>query len=59
MQAVRQLSAPVGITLSRFIAQEQKNFPDTKGELSQLLSDISLEAKIMNLDIKPCRTDPY
>ncbi|HCP35484.1 MAG TPA: fructose-bisphosphatase class I, partial [Deltaproteobacteria bacterium] len=41
MQAVRQLSAPVGITLSRFIAQEQKNFPDAKGELSQLLSDIS------------------
>ena len=51
MQAVRQLSAPVGITLSRFIAQEQKNFPDAKGELSQLLSDISLAAKIMNRDI--------
>ena len=50
MQAVRQLSAPVGITLSRFIAQEQKNFPDAKGELSQLLSDISLAAKIMNRD---------
>ena len=51
MQAVRQLSAPVGITLSRFIAQEQKNFPNANGELSQLLSDISLAAKIMNRDI--------
>ena len=51
MQTVRQLSAPVGITLSRFIALEQKQFPDAKGELSQLISDISLAAKIMNRDI--------
>lgn len=51
MQAVRQLSAPVGTTLSRFIAQEQRNIPEAKGELSQLLADISLAAKIMNRDI--------
>ena len=50
MQAVRQLSAPVGITLSRFIAQEQKNIPDAKEKLSQVLSDISLGGKIMNRD---------
>ena len=50
-QAVRQLSAPQGMTLSRFIAQEQRNFPEAKGELSQLLADISLASKIMNRDI--------
>ncbi len=51
MQTVSQLSAPVGTTLSRFIAHEQRNHSEAKGELSQLLADISLAAKIINRDI--------
>ncbi len=48
---VRRLSAPVGITLARFIAQEQRQFPDARGELSQLLADLSFAAKVINRDI--------
>ena len=51
MRAVERLSAPVGTTLSRFIAQEQKHFPEARGELSQLLADLSLAAKIINRDV--------
>ena len=51
MRAVERLSAPVGTTLARFIAQEQKHFPEARGELSQLLADLSLAAKIINRDV--------
>ncbi|MBC8259910.1 MAG: class 1 fructose-bisphosphatase [SAR324 cluster bacterium] len=51
MQSVSQLSAPVGTTLSRFIAQQQHTHKGAQGELSQLLADISLAAKIINRDI--------
>ena len=48
---INQLSAPVGVTLQRFIANEQRNYPQAKGDFTQLLADISLAAKIINRDI--------
>lgn len=48
---IHQLSAPVGVTLSRFIANEQQNYPQAQGDFSQLLADLSLAAKIINRDI--------
>jgi len=41
----------IGTTLDRFITFRQKDFPYAKGELSQLLRDIALAAKIVNLQI--------
>jgi len=38
----------VGITLDRFIKSKQSDFPFASGELSQLLRDIALAAKIVN-----------
>lgn len=38
----------VGITLDRFINSKQSDFPFATGELSQLLRDIALAAKIVN-----------
>jgi fructose-1,6-bisphosphatase I len=49
--AVRRLSAPVGTTLARFIAQEQRHYPQARGELSQLLADLAFASKIINRDI--------
>ncbi|MGA1127608.1 MAG: fructose-bisphosphatase class I, partial [bacterium] len=51
ISTINQLSAPVGVTLQRFIANEQRNYPQAKGDFTQLLADISLAAKIINRDI--------
>jgi fructose-1,6-bisphosphatase I len=42
------LALPVGTTLDRFIMRKQEDFPFATGELSQLLRDIALAAKIVN-----------
>ena len=42
------LAYPVGVTLDRFIKLRQSDFPFASGELSQLLRDIALAAKIVN-----------
>jgi fructose-1,6-bisphosphatase I len=42
---------PVGTTLDRFIMRKQEDFPYATGELSQLLRDIALAAKIVNREI--------
>lgn len=42
------LAYSVGITLDRFIKLKQSDFPFASGELSQLLRDIALAAKIVN-----------
>ena len=46
-----QLALPVGTTLDRFIMRKQEDFPYATGELSQLLRDIALAAKIVNREI--------
>ena len=45
------LALPVGVTLDRFILQQQGDFPFAKGELSQLLRDIALAAKIVHREV--------
>jgi fructose-1,6-bisphosphatase I len=45
------IALPVGTTLDRFIARKQEDFPYATGELSQLLRDIGLAAKIINREI--------
>jgi len=45
------LGYSVGITLDRFIKSKQDDFPFATGELSQLLRDIALAAKIVNREI--------
>ncbi len=45
------LALPVGTTLDRFIMRKQEDFPFATGELSQLLRDIALAAKIVNREI--------
>jgi fructose-1,6-bisphosphatase I len=45
------IALPVGTTLDRFIARNQDSFPHATGELSQLLRDIALAAKIVNREI--------
>ncbi|MCH7409950.1 class 1 fructose-bisphosphatase [Belliella sp. DSM 111904] len=42
------LAYSVGVTLDRFIKKKQDDFPFASGELSQLLRDIALAAKIVN-----------
>ena len=42
---------PVGTPLDRFIMRKQEDFPYATGELSQLLRDIALAAKIVNREI--------
>lgn len=42
---------PIGTTLDRFISRNQDSFPHAMGELSQLLRDIALAAKIVNRDV--------
>ena len=39
------------ITLGEFIIDKQADFPYAKGELSSLLSDISIAAKIVNREV--------
>ena len=45
------LAISVGTTLDRFIMRNQGDFPYAQGELSQLLRDIALAAKIVNREI--------
>lgn len=45
------LALPVGVTLDRFIKRNQEAFPFATGELSQLLRDIALAAKIVNREV--------
>ena len=46
-----KLALPVGTTLDRFINRNEKDFPYATGELSQLLRDVGLAAKILNREI--------
>ena len=46
-----KIAIPVGTTLDRFIKRHQTAFPHSSGELSQLLRDIALAAKIVNREI--------
>lgn len=45
------LSLPIGTTLSRFIRERQEQFSYASGELSQLLRDISVAAKVVNREV--------
>lgn len=45
------LALPMGTTLDRFIRQKQADFPYATGELSQLLRDLALAAKLVNREI--------
>ena len=45
------LGLPIGTTLDRFIKKKQDDFPFATGELSQLLRDIALAAKIVNREV--------
>jgi fructose-1,6-bisphosphatase I len=51
MASTTDLGKPVGVTLDRFIKRNQDAFPFATGELSQLLRDIGLAAKILNREI--------
>ena len=51
MTQLEKYAAPVGTALDRFIAQKQEQFAYATGELSQLLRDIALAAKIINREI--------
>ncbi len=46
-----QLGIPIGTTLDRFIKRSQDRYPKSTGELSQLLRDIALAAKIVNREV--------
>jgi fructose-1,6-bisphosphatase I len=48
---IDQFVASIGTTMDRFIFQRQAEFPYAKGELSQLLRDIALAAKVVNQSI--------
>jgi fructose-1,6-bisphosphatase I len=45
------LALPVGTTLDRFIMRKQEAFPYATGDLSQLIRDIGLAAKIINREV--------
>ncbi|MCU0451976.1 MAG: class 1 fructose-bisphosphatase [Bernardetiaceae bacterium] len=45
---LNRLVASIGTTLDRFITQRQQEFPYAKGELSQILRDVGLAAKIVH-----------
>ena len=51
MATTDDLGKPVGVTLDRFIKRDQDAFTFATGELSQLLRDIGLAAKILNREI--------
>ncbi len=46
-----KMALPVGVTLDRFIKRKEEDFPYATGELSQLLRDIGLAAKIVNREV--------
>jgi len=48
---IKELTAPVGTTLDRCIDLNQDEFPYATGELSRLLRDIGLAAKILGREI--------
>lgn len=48
---LKRFTQPVGVTLDRFIEKDRSRFPYATGELSQILRDIALAAKILNRDI--------
>jgi fructose-1,6-bisphosphatase I len=50
-EKLKRFTQPVGITLDRFIEKDRRRFPNATGELSQILRDIALAAKILNRDI--------
>ncbi|MCB0628478.1 MAG: class 1 fructose-bisphosphatase [Saprospiraceae bacterium] len=50
-QNLKRFTQPVGVTLDRFIEKDRSRYPYATGELSQLLRDIALAAKILNRDI--------
>ena len=50
-EKLKKFIQPVGITLDRFIEKDRRRFPNATGELSQILRDIALAAKILNRDI--------
>ncbi len=45
------MASPVGITLDRFIKRQQEIKPGASGELSQLLRDMALAAKIIHREV--------
>lgn len=47
----KHLALPVGTTLDRFIMRKQEDFSYATGELSQLLRDIALGAKVVNREV--------
>jgi fructose-1,6-bisphosphatase I len=47
-----RIDLPIGTTLDRFIKSKEKNHPHAAGELSQLLRDIALAAKVVNREIR-------
>ena len=51
MENIKNLALPVGVTLDRYIRRSQSAFSFATGELSQLLRDIALAAKIINREI--------
>jgi fructose-1,6-bisphosphatase I len=51
MTLQEKLTTPVGVTLDRFIKRQQSSFEGASGELSQLLRDIGLAAKIINREV--------
>lgn len=46
-----RIDLPIGITLDRFIKNNQSQYPNSAGELSQLLRDIALASKVVNREI--------
>ena len=47
-----RIDLPIGTTLDRFIKSKEKDHPHAAGELSQLLRDIALAAKVVNREIR-------
>ena len=46
-----RIDLPIGVTLDRFIKNNQSFYPEAAGELSQLLRDIALASKVVNREI--------
>ncbi|MFY0687028.1 MAG: class 1 fructose-bisphosphatase [Cyclobacteriaceae bacterium] len=51
MTPINNLGLPIGTTLDRFIKKKQDDFPFATGELSQLLRDIAIAGKIINIEV--------
>ncbi len=46
-----RIALPIGVTLDRFIKNNQEHFQFASGELSQLLRDIALASKVVNREV--------